>query len=454
MSARILVVDDNPLNVKLLCAKLMRDYYTVLTAESGAAALEIAHAQKPDLVLLDVNMPEMDGFEVCRRLKADAATRHIPVVMVTALSEIEYRVQGLDSGADDFLTKPVNDIALMARVRSCLRLKSLMDEWRLREGESSPAPDIDMDTLRSVHVALLDDNPHEAEAIGKHIARVGMNLHTVGAAGDIPSLMQSHSIDVLLLNLNLQAEDSLRIVANLRAADETRALPILTYADETDIGRVAKALDLGANDYIFRPVDALELHARLRTQIRNKRTYDRLRRSYERNMTLAITDSLTGAYNRHYLEQNVPRLFERCKSNRKPISLAITDLDFFKKINDTHGHHAGDQVLQEMVRRLNAGLRFFDIVVRLGGEEFAIIMPDTSYEAATAVAERLRASIAASPFSVTNPAASIPTTISIGVACAEDGQAGMETLYREADQALYRAKESGRNRVTGAKNSA
>lgn len=449
MSARILVVDDNPLNVKLLSAKLAREYYTVITAENGLQAIEVAQREKPDLILLDVMMPEMDGFTACRRIKDDPVTRHIPVVMITALTDVNDRVQGLDAGADDFLTKPINDIALMARVRSCLRLKSLMDEWRMREGAAAPLPDIDIETLRSVHIVQLDDNAHEAALVGKHIERVGMNLHTATESGAVDGLLRGQSIDVFMISLNLQGDDALRIIAGLRARDDTRSLPIVVCSDESDIGRVAKALDLGANDYIFKPVDALELHARLRTQIRNKRTYDKLRLSYERNMAMAITDSLTGAYNRHYLEQNIPRLFERQASNDKPISTAIVDIDFFKKVNDTYGHHVGDQVLQEMVKRLNACVRFFDIVIRLGGEEFAVIMPDTTYDAAMAVSERLRGAIANSPFMVNEPPMELPVTLSIGVGGADDGKITMDEMFKTADAALYKAKQTGRNRVIG-----
>lgn len=133
MSARVLVVDDILANVKLLEAKLTAEYFEVLTALDGPTALEVIEREMPDIVLLDVMMPGMDGFEVCKRIKANPVTEHIPVVMVTALDQASDRVTGIEAGADDFLTKPVNDIALMARVKGLVRLKVMMDELRMRE---------------------------------------------------------------------------------------------------------------------------------------------------------------------------------------------------------------------------------------------------------------------------------------------------------------------------------
>lgn len=451
MSARLLVTDDNPLNVKLLSAKLAREYYSVITAENGVQAVEKSLSEKPDLILLDVMMPEMDGFEACRQIKANAATQGIPVVMVTALSDVQDRVRGLDAGADDFLTKPINDVALMARVRSCLRLKALMDEWRMREGNSAMMTDIDEENMRSGQIILLDDNPHEQDIVRKHIHHAGMVCHAITKPDEIEPLLARERIHVIMLNLGLHVEEGLRVCANLKANEATRYVPVVVYADESELGKIAKALDIGANDYIFKPVDPLELQARLKTQIKHKRTYDRLRLSYEKNMTMAVTDPLTGAYNRHYLEKNMPRLFDRSKSNSKPISVVVLDIDHFKKINDSYGHHVGDQVLQELVRRLNSIMRFFDMIVRMGGEEFAVILPETTYGAALSAGERLRAAIANTPFMIETPKQELAVTMSVGVAGSDDGQEPAETLLRKADAALYKAKETGRNKVVGEK---
>src|SRR5438552_12374930 len=170
MTARVLVVDDVELNVRLLAAKLASEYFEVLSADNGATALAMAEAELPDIILLDVMMPRMDGFEVCRRLKANPRTTDIPVVMVTALSDVADRLRGLEAGADDFLTKPVSDIALFARVRSLVRMKRMMDELRLREevcgrfSSSETAADL-AGEVNAARILLIDEQGFAASRI-------------------------------------------------------------------------------------------------------------------------------------------------------------------------------------------------------------------------------------------------------------------------------------------------
>jgi two-component system cell cycle response regulator len=454
MTARILVVDDNPLNVKLLAAKLTRDYYDVLTAENGAIALKMTAEEQPDLILLDIMMPEIDGFEVCQRLKADPATRHIPVVMVTALSDVADRVRGIEAGADDFLTKPINDVALMARVRSLLRLKRIMDEWRLREDTAEMfaiplAVGDDAYDEKGGQILLLEDNANERKAVEAGLASIKLTVTAVESAAEAMTEAQKGAYDLVMTSLDLQREDGLHLCGQMRAREGTRTLPILLMANANDIDLVAKGLDLGANDYLLRPLEGSELIARVRTQLRQKHHYDRLRKNYEQSLAMALVDPLTGAFNRRYLDIHLPRLFARCKVAQKPVSILYLDIDHFKQINDTYGHPAGDAVLKEVVARVMQNLRPQDLIVRLGGEEFAAVLPEIEHQTAMNVGERLRASIAAQPF----PSADgimIPVTISIGVASAENelGEAPTRVLGR-ADDALLKAKQTGRNKVVG-----
>jgi two-component system cell cycle response regulator len=459
MSARVLVVDDVLPNVKLLAAKLTREYFDVVTANSGPEALERARSQSPDIILLDVMMPGMDGFEVCERIRSDPTIMHIPIVMVTALSDVSDRVRGLEAGADDFLTKPVNDVALFARVRSLVRLKMMMDEWRLRESTSGQlgmlvsTDSVQNQSAEHARVLVIEDSAIDLDKIRETLARDHDSVHSAGTCAQALEMALADDFELIVISLTLIREDGLRLCSQLRSHERTRQVPILLIADETDMDRIAKGLELGANDYLMKPVDRNELLARARTQVRRRRYQDRLRANYEQSLSLALTDSLTGVFNRRYLSAHLPRLLERGMVNHKPVAALLFDIDRFKIVNDTYGHSVGDEVLREVAARASRNLRNFDLVARLGGEEFVVIMPDTDMASAVAVAERLRRRIADEPFAVTAAAGQITVTISVGVAVIEgtaenaDRAESGDSLIRRADNALYQAKNAGRNRV-------
>lgn len=453
MSARILVVDDILPNVKLLEIKLTREYFDVVTAFNGADALIVAREQAPDLILLDVMMPEMDGFEACRRLKADPVTQHIPVVMVTALSDSADRVRGLEVGADDFLTKPVNDTALFARVRSLTRLKMMMDEWRARETTSGELGVLHSRAAETAEagdkaaVLVVEDSRIDAEKVAESLEWESDRVSLAHTAAEAMAISQAASFDLLVVSLTMLSEDGLRLCSQLRNAERTRQTPILLMADDADMDRVAKGLEIGANDYLVKPIDRNELLARKRTQVRRKRYQDRLRANYEMSLSMALTDGLTGLFNRRYLSTHLARTIQRIAETQKPVSAILFDIDHFKAVNDTHGHDVGDIVLKEVAGRVSRNLRNFDTVARYGGEEFVIVMPDASLEAAALVADRVRQQIASEPFDAPGPAEPLTITISLGVAMTQDPAAHPDDLLRNADRALYDAKRAGRNRV-------
>jgi len=450
MTARILVVDDVPANVKLLEVRLLAEYFEVLTASNGADALETCENGKIDVVLLDVMMPDMDGFDVCRRLKSDPATSHIPVVMVTALDHASDRIRGLEAGADDFLTKPVNDLQLMTRVRSLVRLKMLTDELRLR---ASTTRNIGIEELLSrrepggeamPRVLLID----ERQASGAEIAAVLAETARVDVVTDPHvGLFQAaeEPYECVLVSTGFTEFDPLRLCSQLRSLDRTRFVPIILLAEEGEDDRIVRGLELGINDYLIRPIDRQELTARLRTQVRRKRYNDHLRASVTQTIEMAVTDGLTGLHNRRYLDSHLQTLFERAVARRRPLSLMITDLDRFKLVNDTYGHDGGDEVLREFARRLRKNVRGIDLACRFGGEEFVVVMPDTEATIAEKVAERVRAEIAELPFVING--VGVPVTVSVGVSSLKRGADSVADLLKRADVALYEAKSGGRNRV-------
>ena len=450
MTARVLVVDDILSNVKLLEAKLTAEYFEVLTASSGEQALARVAAELPDIVLLDVMMPGMDGFEVCRRIKANPKIAHIPIVMVTALDQPSDRVTGLDAGADDFLTKPVDDFALFARVRSLVRLKMMTDELRMREetGQSmglADAAETMVDPDPSGRILIVEDRP---ESVAWFRGGLEQKNELVDVSNFDEALVRARGgdFDLIVVSLGIRSFDGLRLCSHLRSLPEVRHSPILVLVSEGESRKLIQALDMGVNDYLMRPVDRNELLARVRTQLRKKRYSDKLRHNVQLSLEMAITDPLTGLHNRRYMASHLDTLMKTAGAT-KPISFLILDIDYFKAVNDTHGHDVGDEVLREFANRISANVRGIDLACRHGGEEFVVVMPDTDSGFAFTVAERLRQSIECTPITISRPPNALKITVSIGIASSNGGEDVPDQLLRRADQALYRAKREGRNRV-------
>lgn len=446
MTARILVVDDIMANCRLLEAKLVHEYYEVAIANSGPDALATVGRWSPDVVLLDVMMPGMDGYEVCRRLKAQPGTAHIPVVMVTALTDQVERVRGLEAGADDFLSKPVDDATLFARLRALLRMKQVLDAWRLRadtardlgfEPPPGPSP-----SIAGARALLVNEDRAEVEALTSVLGADGLDVQPCTDPTEAWDQLMEGGHDVMLLSLSLDGGDALRLASRLRAQAVTRDLPVVLVADAGQKSMVLRGFDLGANDHVLRPVDPNELRARVRNQIRRKRYQERLRADLDRSLEMAVTDPLTGLRNRRYVRRHLEGVLRNAGA-----SVLLIDVDRFKSVNDTYGHAAGDVVLRAVAERVRGHLRAADVVARYGGEEFLIVMSASPAEDAALVAERLRGAIAAEPVLADGHALNV--TASVGVATAEAG-ASSDDVVAAADAALYRAKKGGRNRVEAA----
>lgn len=453
MTGKILVVDDVPQNVKLLEAKLSGEYYTVFSSYSGREALEMAGNVAPDIILLDIMMPEMDGFEVCRHLKDNPLTTHIPVIMVTALSEAEDRVQGLSAGADDFITKPIDELHLFARVKSLIRLKMMLDELRMRDktgselgiGNGSAGDEGE----KTGGIAVIDDDFVQSRNIKNILQAKGHTIFQYDPHDATTDNLDASKLDLIIINTLLDDVDGLRLAVQIRSHENFRHIPIMLLVDEDDKPLLIKGLEIGIDDYLITPMDENELIARTCTQIRRKSYQDALRNSYQESISAAVVDSLTKLYNRRYLDAHLQNIVAEALEHQGDLSLMTIDIDHFKSVNDRPGwgHHIGDEILQQVAERIMNSVRSTDLATRPGGEEFVVVMPNTNKNIALGIAERTRRNIADRPFSISADPGRHQCTVSIGVSTLSTGGDSSQELLKRSDAALYEAKESGRNRV-------
>lgn len=452
MSGKVLVVDDLEPNLRLLEAKLKSEYYTVFTAKSGMEAIEVAKEKSPDIILLDVMMPGMDGFETCKKLKQDSETTGMPVVMVTALTEQEDRVKGLEAGADDFITKPIDEFHLFARVRSLIRIKELFDELKLRDktmsrfGSSVSLLDSGMDL--SSTIVIIDDDVLEVKRIKTRLEQDGHRV--IEFSPDQPiSNLENFDFDLVIVSTMLDEKNGLRISVEIKGMENKRKVPVLILVDEDDKEVMLKGLQVGIDDYILQPLDINELMARTKTLLKRKKYQDTLRHGIEDSINASVIDQLTGLYNRRYLENHLGTIFEQSIEDNDGLVLLTVDIDNFKNINDREGwgHHIGDEVLKEVASRIKSCVRDNDLAVRHGGEEFIVVLTSTNVETGKIVAERIRSSIADIPIKISADPGTVNCTVSIGDAAMKRNEDKPEDLINRSDEMLYKAKTTGKNKV-------
>ena len=483
----ILVADDDAAIRDTVCWVLREHGYDVQAVESAAGVFTALETRTPDLLLLDVMMPEMDGFEALERVKADERWRELPVLMFSAMPAEEATIKTLGLGAADFVRKPFRVKELLARIQAQLRMRALLSDARqalrqteeelLRAREEAENRRKLVDILHEVTGDLSPDEIYHqlarrvARALSlSHcsviLARPGDRVGVVATAYEEGGLRKREldldrypeiraALDrgrpVLIEDL---AESPL--FANVRDLWEREgtqvrirsviALPFALDRLQAGVFFLRRTVDepsLSQEDVEF--ADAVVKAAV--ASIQKAQLLETAKKDNARLEALAHTDPLTQVLNRRALTLRLTAELERARRYDSVLSLLLIDIDHFKRINDTHGHLAGDEVLREVARLLTSAVRSVDLVARYGGEEFVVVLPETSLEGALIFAERVREQMAEHPF----PGAggrTLSLTVSIGVATFPSG--GVETveeLFARSDEALYRSKEGGRNRV-------
>ena len=457
MIGKILIVDDVSTNRIVLKVKLSNAGYQTVLAGDGAACLRLAQEESPDLILLDLMLPDCSGTEVLKRLRADPQTRRIPVVMFSAGSDVEARMAALRAGADEFLTKPIDDLTLLARLRSFMRAREVI------EGIEPSGRGFDLLGLAEApavfevpgQIALVTTRAETALRLRKELAaQMADRLVILGLDEVISQQIPVGGLpDVYLIEADLGGTDGgLRLMSELRSRSNSRHAAFCILNSGAGASSAAMAYDLGANDRVDASVSPKELALRLTTLLRRKRDGDRLRASVQDGLRLAMIDPLTGLHNRRYGIAQLGAIAERALAGGTAFAVMVVDLDRFKSVNDKWGHAAGDAVLVEVAERLAGNLRTFDLIARIGGEEFLVALPDTSLAEARLVAERLCQAIEEVPVALPG-GVRLSVTVSIGLAISTDLQPPLRLdwvsdIVERADRALMTSKSAGRNQVT------
>ncbi|MDO9525144.1 MAG: diguanylate cyclase [Gemmobacter sp.] len=462
MARKILIVDDVATNRIVLKVKLGAAFYDTVMAPNGAEALALARTTLPDLILLDYLLPDMDGISVTRALRADPLTRSVPVIMFTATGDEEAKLDALAVGVDDFLQKPIDDQVLLARIRNLLR-----------DRDDSAGPDLATDDLRVCgfaepgagfdlpgRIALVAARPETTlrwrNTLAPHLTdRLEVLTREEALAG---GLRPTPDLYIIAADLGPQESglqgNGLQLMSHLRSHPDTRHAAICMVIPQDQSAAAAMALDLGANDQIADGFDGRETALRARTLIRRKRAADQGRAAVRQGLKLAVTDPLTGLYNRRYAMPALTGMNRVAQECGLPCAVMLIDIDRFKLVNDHHGHSAGDAVLTEVARRLSAALRPGDLLARIGGEEFLAALPDVTEPEARDVAERLCRAVRGLPITLADDVGRLTITVSIGLALSGPPPDSAAMLIERADRALLAAKAEGRNQVTFSRSAA
>lgn len=456
MFGKILIVDDSPTDAMIMQAKLEAEYYDTMVVSNAEEAIKVVENNRPDLIMLDVLMPGMTGFDLCKKLKSSSDTFYLPIICVTSITDKEEQIMGLDAGADDIVSKPIDDVALFARVNSLLRLKMMAEQWIIRETalQDKTVLPTHLDAYfgkqcKFSHIMVVADTDEELIKLKTPLKDRRYKVIYTKSIADAESFAEYKNLDLFVVSLSIGKEEALRFSTKLKTHERNKNTPILIVGEDKDHHKQAfvKALEIGCNDYLVYPLNEHEYLARAYTQLKKNKYQQQLEKNYQKSLSLASVDDLTGVANRRFLYSYLENIVEEMKEKDQKLSVLMMDVDKFKTINDTYGHLVGDEVLIEFSKRLKNQFRDFDLISRYGGDEFIAVIPYVGEILATEIAERVRKSISDTPFKVSIAPYEIDVKISIGLSITDDFSKTAEEIIESADKSLYEAKRTGRDKV-------
>jgi two-component system cell cycle response regulator len=447
--SRILIVDDNPVQIELFTTQLAAEDYEILQVFTPQDAIAQVDSTLPDVIVLDTMMSGLDGYEVTKWLKSHDATKDIPIILITAWQGIDDKHKGLEAGADEFLNSPIDPAELQVRIQSLLALKQYREQLqtRLQSEQLVSAVSEPPQSPQAKTILLVEDDDVAVKLLLSYLKATPYQVEVFTDGMYAIDRAKQGDVDLILLDVLLPGIDGFEVCQHLKGLVQTQHIPIVIITCLQDVSNRIQGIKSGADDFLIKPVNGEVLLARITALLKKKDYVDRLTVEYEQALHSAVTDKLTGLYNQAYFKQFLRLEIERVMRQQHSLTLLLLDIDDFKHYNDTLGHLAGDEILQELGHVIRQNIRKIDLAARYGGEEFAIVLPYTPKSGGFVVAERLRQAIASLPFADQISFPLKPLTVSIGSAGFQRDITTIETFIGRADQALYQAKRAGKNQV-------
>jgi two-component system cell cycle response regulator len=452
---KVLIADDSQVSLASLEKVFSTSLFHTIRASNGKEAYERAVCELPDLILLDVMMPEMNGFEVARILKEDSRTLSIPIIMVTALDDPENEHAGREAGAEEYLSKPVRPQELIARANSLIALRQYRDQLIIRDHSQwsfivdKHSDDAAPESQKELPLVLLvEDNESDAELVRHFLKDLPLRLEPLANGADAVELCQTGRVDLMLLDLLLPGLNGFEVCRQVKGSEKGKDLPIVVITCLEDMDSRLKCIELQTDDFLVKPIVGRELQARVKILLEKKKQLDRLRSHYEEALNSAVVDWLTGLYNHGYFRKFLDLEIKKSLRQRFPVNLIMIDIDNFKAVNDAYGHPTGDVILQELAQVVRKAVREVDLVARYGGDEFAVVLPYSDGHRALRVAHRIDKAIKTHGFSPKASAPKTRLTVSMGVAGYPEDAVHVDELIHSADQKLYEAKIKGKNQIS------
>jgi len=452
---KVLIADDSQVALSSLEKILSSGLFQTIRASNGKEAFDKALCELPDLILLDVMMPEMNGFEVAKILKEDSRTRSIPIMMVTALDDPENEHAGREAGAEEYLAKPVRPKELLARANSLIALRQYRDQLIIRNhsqwsfivdkhsADAGPEPQKEPPL-----VLLVEDNESDAELVRHFLKDLPLRIERLANGADAVELCQTGRVDLMLLDILLPGLNGFEVCRQVKGSEKGKDLPIVVITCLEDMDSRLKCIELQTDDFLVKPIVGRELQARVKILLEKKKKLDMLRSHYEEALNSAVVDWLTGLYNHGYFKKFLDLEIKKSLRQRYPVTLIMIDIDNFKAVNDAYGHPTGDVILQELAQVVRKAVREVDLVARYGGDEFAVVLPYSDGHGALRVAHRIDEAIKTYGLSPQASARKTRLTVSMGVAGYPEDAVHVDGLIHSADQKLYTAKTRGKNQIS------